>query len=73
MERRSYESVAVSSRIRLARNFMDYPFPGRLLRDPHGEEQAREIVRIVTSQLVRLESFTPYDMSRISAEMRDIS
>ncbi len=68
MEKRAYESVAVSSRIRLARNFMDYPFPARLLCDPHGEEQAREIVRIVSAQLVRLESFTPYALAGMSEE-----
>ena len=28
----SFESVAVSTRMRLARNFADYPFPRRLLR-----------------------------------------
>ena len=40
--RESFESVAVSTRMRLARNFADYPFPGRLLQDAHAEEQAME-------------------------------
>ena len=37
------ESTVVSSRIRLARNLADYPFPNRL-RDV---KQAKEIVRAV--------------------------
>ena len=49
--RKLFESVAVSSRIRLARNFADYPFPARLLRDAHAEEQAREIVQLVSAKL----------------------
>ena len=33
--------VIVSSRVRLARNFRDYPFPGRM-----NNEQAKEIINI---------------------------
>ncbi len=68
MKPKAYESVAVSSRIRLARNFAEYPFPGRLIGDPRGEETAREIVRLVSAQIMPLESFLWYDMSSVSAE-----
>lgn len=66
--RKEYESVAVSSRIRLARNFADYPFPARLMRDAHAEEQAREIVQLVSAKLVGLDAFALYDMKSISDE-----
>ena len=64
----SFESVAVSTRIRLARNFKDYPFPGRLLRDKHAEEQAHEIVRLVVAELAEIEDFSLYEMRSISDE-----
>ncbi len=63
-----FESVAVSSRIRLARNFKDYPFPARLMRDPHAEEQASEMIRILAAELTSLEEFRLYEMSGISDE-----
>ncbi|MDE5897575.1 MAG: ATP--guanido phosphotransferase [Clostridia bacterium] len=66
--RRLYECVAVSSRVRLARNFADYPFPGRLLRDRHAEEQAEEIVQLVGAQLATLADFIKYDMRTTSEE-----
>lgn len=61
-----YETIAVSSRLRLARNFADYPFPGRLLRDKHAEEQADEIIRLVGAQLGAIDAFKLYEMSVIS-------
>ena len=64
----SYESVAVSSRIRLARNFKDYPFPERLLQDPHAEEQAQEIIRVLSAELEGADSFVLYDMRSVSKE-----
>lgn len=64
----SYESVAVSTRMRLARNFADYPFPRRLLRDPHAKEQAQEIVQLVSAELNAVESFLFYQMDSISEE-----
>ncbi len=64
----SFESVAVSTRIRLARNFKDYPFPGRLLRDKHAEEQAHEIVRLIAAELAEIEDFSLYEMRSISDE-----
>ena len=63
-----YESVAVSTRIRLARNFADYPFPERLLLDPHAEEQASEIVSLVSAELKLLEEFVLYDIGTLTAE-----
>lgn len=63
-----YECVAVSTRIRLARNFVDYPFPARLLGDKHAEEQSREIVEIVSKALRALDHFDFYDMKTLSDE-----
>ena len=63
-----YESVAVSSRIRLARNFKDYPFPSRLLRDPHAEEQASEMIRLLAGELTSMEEFRLYRMDEVSDE-----
>jgi protein arginine kinase len=64
----NYESVAVSSRIRLARNFADYPFPARLIRDAHAEEQAQEMISLISAQLGGLDAFVRYDMKHISDE-----
>ncbi len=64
-----YESVAVTSRIRLARNFKDYPFPARLFRDPHAEEQAGEMIHLLSAELTSLEDFTLYEMDGISPEL----
>ena len=64
----SYESVAVSSRIRLARNFKDYPFPARLIRSPYAEEQAQEMIRLLSAELANAESFVLYDMRSVSKE-----
>lgn len=63
-----YETIAVSTRIRLARNFADYPFPGRLLRDAHAEEQAGEMIQRVAEELGRIEDFHLYKMSTLSDE-----
>lgn len=65
----AYESVAVSTRIRLARNFKDYPFPARLLSDPHAEEQASEIIRLVSGELTSLEEFSFYEMRTLPEEI----
>ena len=66
--RESFESVAVSTRMRLARNFADYPFPGRLLKDAHAEEQAKEIVRLITAALSGVDQFTLYELKNLSDE-----
>lgn len=64
----SYESVVSSTRMRLARNFADYPFPNVLLRDAHSEEQAAEIVSILTAELNRVDEFRLYEMKSVSEE-----
>lgn len=64
----TFESVAVSTRIRLARNFKDYPFPARLLKDKHAEEQAHEIVRLIAAELSEIEDFSLYEMRSVSDE-----
>ncbi len=66
--RAEYESVAVSSRIRLARNLRGYPFPGRLVRDAHAVEQASEIIRNIAGELTSMEEFTLYEMDSVSPE-----
>ena len=66
-----YESVAVSTRVRLARNFADYPFPARLLKDAHAEEQAAEIIQLVAAQLGAIDDFKQYDMKRTSREQAE--
>lgn len=62
----SFESVAVSTRIRLARNFADFPFPGQLMRDAHAEEQAQEMERLVSAALSKVDDFTLYKMRNLS-------
>lgn len=66
--RKDYESVAVSTRIRLARNFKDYLFPERLLLDPNAAQRVEEMIRIVKSNLNDIDDFTFYDMRRVSDE-----
>ncbi len=67
-----YESVAVSSRIRLARNFKDYPFPALLMKDPHAEEQASEMIRLLAAELTSMEEFHLYEMKKISDEEAEL-
>ncbi len=62
---KTLESVAVSSRVRLARNFRDYPFPALLMRGAHAEEQAGEMIHLLTAELTSMEQFTLYEMSDI--------
>ncbi len=68
MIRAEYESVAVSSRIRFARNFKDYPFPSRLICDTHAAEQANEMIHLVAAELMDLEDFRLYEMADIDEE-----
>ena len=56
--------VAVSTRIRLARNFEDYPFPNRL----SDISLAQEIVQLVTDELCGVEDFTLRRMNNLSKE-----
>lgn len=64
--------TVVSTRIRLARNIEGYPFPSHL----KDEKQAREIIRLVTSGLSRLnefqDSFNVYYMNNITEEQAQI-
>ena len=67
------EKTVVSTRIRLARNIEGYPFPSHL----KSEKQAREIIRLVTSGLSRLDGFSDdefqlYFMDVISDEQANI-
>lgn len=54
--------TVVSTRVRLARNLEGYPFPSHL----KDEKQAKEIIRLVTSGLSRLDEFKLYYMDGIS-------
>jgi protein arginine kinase len=54
--------TVVSTRVRLARNLEGYPFPSHL----KDEKQAKEIIRLVTSGLSRLDEFKIYYMDAIS-------
>ncbi len=63
-----HRKVAVSTRIRLARDFADYPFPNRLMKDAHAEEQAYEIIRLVSARLSLIDDFKEYVMRDTSEE-----
>ena len=56
------DGTLVSTRIRLARNLEGYPFPSHL----KDEKQAKEIIRLVSSGLNRLDDFKLYYMDGIS-------
>ena len=58
------KGIAVSTRIRLARNLEGYPFPSHL----KGDKQAKEIIRLVSSGLSRLDDFKLYYMDGITDE-----
>ncbi len=54
--------TVVSTRVRLARNIEGYPFPSHL----KNEKQAKEIIRLVSSGLSRLDEFKLYYMDAIT-------
>lgn len=56
------KNTVISTRVRLARNIEGYPFPSHL----KDERQAKEIVRLVTSGVARLDEFKIYYMDNIS-------
>lgn len=60
--------TVVSTRVRLARNLEGYPFPSHL----KDEKQAKEIIRLVSSGLSRLDEFKLYYMDVISDEEASI-
>lgn len=55
------ESTVVSSRVRLARNLADYPFPSRL-----EEARAEELIRTVFAAASHIRSFRLYKMDEMS-------
>ena len=67
-EKISFDNVAVSTRMRLARNFEDYPFPNRL-RDA---ESALEISRMLSAALKSVEDFNLHYMDSISPEKAEL-
>lgn len=58
------DGTVVSTRIRLARNLEGYPFPSHL----KNEKQAKEIIRLVSCALARLDEFSLYYMDTIAGE-----
>ncbi len=54
--------TVISTRVRLARNLEGYPFPSHL----KNERQAKDIIRLVTSGLARLDEFKIYYMDNIT-------
>ncbi len=61
---RTSEGIAVSTRIRLARNIEGFPFPSHL----KDEKQAKEIIRMVSSGLSKLDEFRLMYMNSVSDE-----
>lgn len=59
------DKTVVSTRVRLARNLEGYPFPSHL----KDEKQAKEIIRLVSSGLNRLDEFNLYYMDTVSEEV----
>ncbi|MDE6585793.1 MAG: ATP--guanido phosphotransferase [Clostridia bacterium] len=59
-----FSTIAVSTRVRLARNIEGYPFPSHLKDD----RQAKDIIRLVTSGLARYTDFKIHYMDLISEE-----
>lgn len=58
------DGTVVSTRVRLARNLEGYPFPSHL----KNEQQAKEIIRLVSSGLSRLDEFKLHYIDNISDE-----
>ena len=56
------DGTVVSTRVRLARNLEGYPFPSHL----KGDKQAKEIIRLVSSGLSRLDEFRLYYMDNVT-------
>ncbi len=61
----SANKTVISTRVRLARNLEGYPFPSHL----KDEKQAKEIIRLVSSGLNRLDEFNLYYMDTLSEEV----
>ncbi|MBQ5930469.1 MAG: hypothetical protein IIX02_06735, partial [Clostridia bacterium] len=54
------ETIVISTRIRLARNFASYPFPKRM-----DDAQAEDIVYLVGEGLKKIDDFTRYDIAKL--------
>ena len=54
------ETIVISTRIRLARNFASYPFPKRM-----DDAQAEDIVYLVGEGLKKIDDFTKYDIAKL--------
>ncbi len=57
------ETIVISTRIRLARNFASYPFPKKM-----DDAQAEDIVFLVREELKKLDDFIEYDMAKLTEE-----
>ena len=57
------ETILISSRIRLARNFTSYPFPQKM-----DEAQASDIVYLIEQGLNELAEFQKYEIGSLSEE-----
>ncbi len=57
------ESIVISIRIRLARNFAAFPFPKQM-----DESQAVDLVELVDAGLRKFDQFQRYDICQISTE-----
>ena len=57
------ESTFISLRIRLARNFSAFPFPGKM-----DEAQAKDVVELVNAGLRELDKFERYDIQQINEQ-----
>ncbi len=57
------ETIVISTRIRLARNFAAYPFPKKM-----DEAQAEDIVVLVREGLKAQDEFVEYDMAKLTLE-----
>ncbi|MGN0822643.1 MAG: ATP--guanido phosphotransferase [Candidatus Gallimonas sp.] len=60
----TYDSVVVSTRIRLARNFVDFPFPNRF----KDVSKAREMIHLIAAELSNADKFELYYMNAVSEE-----
>lgn len=57
------QTIVASTRVRLARNIAEFPFPEKLTK-----KQGEEIIREVRYELMRLEEFKQYEISEMSDE-----
>ncbi len=55
------ETIVISTRIRLARNFAAYPFPKKM-----DDAQAEDIVTLVREGLKKLDDFTEYNLTTLT-------